>query len=204
MHLCKDKTWKVKKWLPPNFHRLICLNHRSLHNACISQHKLVHPAPAENSAHTCYKKLMKRWCRDVISIFLSHRVEKYSVESEKWKSVSLATKKNSLLVNYLLEGHHYKFRIRAENQLGCSSWTETEVITAVNPANSPSSPRLIEASDTGKDFLSLTWMKPSNDGGSAITGKALVKQILFINSLDLLFQATVWLMLKFLKILILN
>lgn len=73
-------------------------------------------------------------------------------------------------MNYLIEGHRYKIRIRAENQLGCSDWIETDVIKAINPAIPPSSPRLIEAIDTGKDFISVSWMRPTSDGGSAITG----------------------------------
>ena len=82
------------------------------------------------------------------------------------------------MVKYLIEGHHYKFRISAENQLGCSDWAESEIITATNPTYPPAPPRSLEIADVGKDFIFVTWTKPAKNGGSLIKGD---KQVLGVS-----------------------
>ncbi len=76
-----------------------------------------------------------------------------------------------LQVSNLVEGHAYKFLVRAVNQMGDSPDLETEEeIIAKNPFDPPSPPGKPNVADWGEEFAELTWKAPSDDGGAEITG----------------------------------
>lgn len=66
---------------------------------------------------------------------ISHYVvQKKDVAAENWVPVSAASKKLSLMAQYLMEGIQYLFRVAAENQFGRSKFVETtKPIKAVDP-----------------------------------------------------------------------
>lgn len=61
-------------------------------------------------------------------------VQKKDVAAENWVSVCAASKKLSLMAQYLMEGIQYLFRVASENQFGRSAFAETnKPIKAVDP-----------------------------------------------------------------------
>ena len=74
-------------------------------------------------------------------------------------------------VGNLVEGHVYKFLVRAVNQLGDSPdlVTEEEII-AKNPFDPPTPPGKPTVTDWGEEFAEITWKAPSDDGGADISG----------------------------------
>lgn len=65
----------------------------------------------------------------------------------------------------------YKFRIRAVNKLGPSEpATFNKAILAKDPWDEPGKPNNVEVTDWDKDHADLKWDKPTEDGGSPITG----------------------------------
>jgi len=46
----------------------------------------------------------------------------------------------------------------------------------INFLDKPSEPVALNVSDSGKDFVVLTWKQPSDDGGSPITGYVVEKK----------------------------
>ncbi|RUS90387.1 hypothetical protein EGW08_001882, partial [Elysia chlorotica] len=77
-----------------------------------------------------------------------------------------------LLVQNLLEGVEYKFRVLAENKVGVSEPLETEAtvkpICPYGPPTVPIGP--IKTSKITRDSVTLQWQRPTSDGGSPITG----------------------------------
>lgn len=71
----------------------------------------------------------------------------------------------------LVHKREYKLRIRAVNKLGASEPAMlAKPILAKDPWDEPSKPNNVEVVDWDKDHADLTWAKPENDGGAAITG----------------------------------
>lgn len=66
---------------------------------------------------------------------ISHYVvQKKDVAAENWVPVCAASKKLTLMAQYLMEGIQYLFRVAAENQFGRSAFVETnKPIKAVDP-----------------------------------------------------------------------
>lgn len=66
---------------------------------------------------------------------ISHYVvQKKDVAAENWVPVCAASKKLSIMAQYLMEGIQYLFRVAAENQFGRSAFVETTKPTkAVDP-----------------------------------------------------------------------
>ncbi|PSN48991.1 hypothetical protein C0J52_03867 [Blattella germanica] len=83
----------------------------------------------------------------------------------------------SLQVDGLQPGHKYKFRVRAVNKQGKSDPLQTgTAIEAKNPFDEPSKPGTPEIKDYDKDFVELQWARPTEDGGSPITGYIIEKK----------------------------
>nr|CAD7424747.1 unnamed protein product [Timema monikensis] len=83
----------------------------------------------------------------------------------------------SLDVDGLTPGHKYKFRVRAVNKQGKSEpLTASQAIEAKNPFDDPGKPGTPEIKDYDKDFVELLWTRPTEDGGSPISGYIIEKK----------------------------
>lgn len=81
------------------------------------------------------------------------------------------------VVKGLAPGHKYKFRVRAQNKQGKSEPLTTQTaIEAKSPFDSPGKPSDLEIKDFDKDFVELDWKRPTEDGGSPITGYIVEKK----------------------------
>ncbi|KAL0978795.1 hypothetical protein UPYG_G00175310 [Umbra pygmaea] len=72
-------------------------------------------------------------------------------------------------------GRRYCYKIRAETEMGTSELMETEDVQAGTKAypGPPSSPKVVSAF---KDCITLTWIPPSNTGGTGILGYNMEKR----------------------------
>merc|ERR1719412_585654 len=74
-------------------------------------------------------------------------------------------------VENLIEGHFYKFRVRAVNKEGKSAPLVTSgVYEAKNPFEVPSKPGRPKVIDWDTEWVELEWDTPEFDGGSQIIG----------------------------------
>ena len=70
----------------------------------------------------------------------------------------------------LVEGHSYKFLVRAVNEDGYSPNLETEDFTiAKNEFDVPTKPGKPKAANWGPDWAEVKWAAPEDDGGSAVS-----------------------------------
>ncbi|HEX5457959.1 MAG TPA: fibronectin type III domain-containing protein [Candidatus Nitrosotalea sp.] len=69
----------------------------------------------------------------------------------------------------LQTGHTYTYRVFAINSIGTSDSSNTATNTLTQVITVPGSPTL-SANPSSDTSVSLSWIPPSNDGGSAITG----------------------------------
>lgn len=99
-------------------------------------------------------------------------VEKHDKEGVRW------TKCNRRRLNDLrfrctglTEGHHYQFRVLAENAAGVGSPSEPseyiKICEATYPPGPPTNPKVTDYSGS---TVSLTWSRPIYDGGAALSG----------------------------------
>lgn len=107
-------------------------------------------------------------------------VEKQDQETMRWVKCG-ETKQLKLNVDGLIEGHDYKFRIRAVNNQGESGPLigPTEPITAKDPFTVPSRPGKPWADDWDVDHVDLKWEPPKTDGGSKIKKWIIEKKTKF-------------------------
>uniref|UniRef100_H2YLF1 Titin n=1 Tax=Ciona savignyi TaxID=51511 RepID=H2YLF1_CIOSA len=129
----------------------------------------LHVRISEVRSDSCYLK-WKAPSDNGGAVISSYKVERYNVESKVWKPVAMAAKKTSLMVKYLTEGHHYMFKIVAENQFGYGPCVESEEILARDPIHAPGPPKNLEVSDVDKTAITVAWTKPDRDGGAAVSG----------------------------------
>ncbi|KAF8572507.1 hypothetical protein P879_00960 [Paragonimus westermani] len=98
-------------------------------------------------------------------------VEKLDKKLGEWVPVSRFVRATEYEVTGLDEGSQYKFRVRAENELGVSEPLEAErTITAENPSTTPDAPGALNVADVDSDKVTLEWAKPRHDGGKRVTG----------------------------------
>ena len=80
-------------------------------------------------------------------------------------------------VENLIEGHFYRFRIRAVNKEGKSEPLETSSVhEANNPFEVPTKPGRPKIVDFDTPWVDLEWERPEWDGGSAIIGYIIEKR----------------------------
>ncbi|XP_021713428.1 twitchin isoform X4 [Aedes aegypti] len=79
-------------------------------------------------------------------------------------------------IDGLIEGHSYKFRVRAQNKMGKSEpLSMANAVVAKNPFRAPQRPENLTITDYDKDYVELEWKAPENDGGAPITGYVVEK-----------------------------
>ncbi|KAL1383363.1 hypothetical protein pipiens_013162 [Culex pipiens pipiens] len=79
-------------------------------------------------------------------------------------------------IDGLIEGHSYKFRVRAQNKMGKSEpLSMANAVVAKNPFRAPARPENVVIKDYDKDYVELEWQAPDNDGGAPITGYVIEK-----------------------------
>lgn len=77
----------------------------------------------------------------------------------------------------MIEGHDYKFRVKAVNKLGESlPLIGSDSITAKDPFAKPDKPGTPEVTDWDKDHVDLEWTPPKKDGGSPVKSYIIEKR----------------------------
>jgi hypothetical protein len=96
-------------------------------------------------------------------------VEKQDQETMRWMPCG-ESRQLKMRVDGLIEGHDYRFRIRAVNAQGESGplLGPADAVTAKNPFSVPGKPGKPFAEDWDVDRVDLKWAPPKSDGGSKI------------------------------------
>jgi len=105
-------------------------------------------------------------------------VERRDAGSQNWTKISNYVTSTYCRVRNLTVGRNYDFRVMAENQYGTSEPVETtEPVKAKHPFDVPGPPGTPRSVETTEDSITLSWMKPRNDGGSPIIGYVIEKRM---------------------------
>ena len=100
-----------------------------------------------------------------------------------WTKVNNFVTGTTCKVRNLQEGKPYDFRVMAENAIGRSEPCLTEdTIIPKSKFGRPSAPGTPVCVDSTPESVTLQWSRPSNDGGTPITG--CVSHICLIHSSD--------------------
>ncbi len=107
-------------------------------------------------------------------------VEKQDQETMRWVKCG-ESKQLKMRVDGLIEGHDYRFRIRAVNAQGESGPLigPSSPVTAKDPFTVPGKPGKPVAEDWDVDRVDLSWAPPKNDGGSKIKKWIIEKKTKF-------------------------
>uniref|UniRef100_A0A0N5A493 non-specific serine/threonine protein kinase n=1 Tax=Parastrongyloides trichosuri TaxID=131310 RepID=A0A0N5A493_PARTI len=110
---------------------------------------------------------------------ISHYViEKQDTNTGRWSNCGESPDTN-FVVDDLIKGHEYKFRIKAVNKYGESDALEsTKPIIAKNPFDKADRPGTPVITDWDKDFADLEWAPPNDDGGAKIEGYQIQKRLI--------------------------
>lgn len=102
---------------------------------------------------------------------ISHYViEKQDAATGRWTACG-ESKDTNFHVDDLVQGHEYKFRVKAVNRHGDSDPLEArEAIIAKDPFDRADKPGTPEIVDWDKDHADLKWTPPADDGGAPIEG----------------------------------
>ena len=83
-------------------------------------------------------------------------------------------------VDYLIESHDYKFRVRAVNRQGESLPLATSsMVTARDPYEKPDKPGTPQAVDWSGNHVDLEWTPPKRDSGTPLTAYVIEKRSKF-------------------------
>ncbi|XP_071479592.1 twitchin-like [Diadema antillarum] len=105
-----------------------------------------------------------------------YTVERRDEENPNWVTAGSYIQGPAFTAQNLVKGRAYEFRVMAENDVGQSAPLATrEPIVAKAPYDPPGPCSSPDIAEVGKDFVSLTWTKPDDDGGSPVTGYIVEK-----------------------------
>lgn len=99
-----------------------------------------------------------------------YEIEKFDVSTGRWVPAGkVGPNENKAVVDGLIPGHEYKFRVKAVNAEGESDPLETEnKITAKEPWDPPGKTGKPEVTDWDKNHADLKWTPPADDGGAPV------------------------------------
>ena len=103
-------------------------------------------------------------------------VEKRETSHLAWIQVNPCVQGTSCKVGKLLPHNEYIFRVRAENKYGVGDPLQSNEMTAKNPFTVPSAPVGLDVSCITRKTVTLLWSRPTNDGGSEISGYTVEKK----------------------------
>lgn len=103
-------------------------------------------------------------------------VEKRETSRLVWTVVESKVQTLNLKITKLLPGNEYIFRVIPVNKYGIGEPLESDPVIATNPFVTPDPPTGVEISNITKDSMVVTWERPINDGGNAITGYVIEKR----------------------------
>lgn len=103
-------------------------------------------------------------------------VERRETSRLVWTVVESKVQTQSLKITKLLPGNEYIFRVIPVNKYGIGEPLESDPVIAANPFVTPDAPSDVEVSNITKDSMVVTWERPTNDGGNAITGYIIEKR----------------------------
>ncbi|CAF0817484.1 unnamed protein product, partial [Didymodactylos carnosus] len=106
------------------------------------------------------------------------KIQGYTIErrdvskgTDQWIPVTQTCKDLSFTVPNLLENHEYEFRVMATNENGTSEplCSSSSIVAKLSfkPPSAPGQPNVAEMTSSN---VTLTWEKPTSDGGGPITG----------------------------------
>ena len=105
-------------------------------------------------------------------------IEKQDAENMRW--ITVGDCKGTTMRVPLIEGHDYKFRVKAVNRQGESQpLATTSTITAKDPYEKPDKPGTPEATDWDKDRVDLQWTAPKKDCGTSVMHYIIEKRSKF-------------------------
>lgn len=103
-------------------------------------------------------------------------VEKRETSRLAWTLVKGDVTKTYFKVTGLLKGNEYIFRVLAANKYGLGEALESDAVNITEPYTFASAPTSVDVTDITGDSMSLTWCKPTSDGGSPIIGYVIERR----------------------------
>ncbi|CAL8090942.1 unnamed protein product [Calicophoron daubneyi] len=104
-------------------------------------------------------------------------VEKMEVGKDRWIPVSSSCKQPTCDVQGLQENVHYIFRVAAVNDCGQGDYIQLDdELVAKYPFDKPGKPGDLTCTEVGGDFVNLSWIRPSTDGGGRLRGYLIDKR----------------------------
>jgi titin len=98
-------------------------------------------------------------------------VTDYAYTRDEGPLTAFVTQTNSSNAQYTFEnltpGTIYRFKVAAINSIGQSEWSE---IAGFYSCNDPSDPTNFRSVSTSETHITLSWEKPDDNGGCAVTG----------------------------------
>ena len=106
-------------------------------------------------------------------------LEKRESLRRSWTRVSMTITRTSVVVQDLVDGESYMFRVSAENMLGVGPSIETAgPVCARDPIAEPGRPEDVRVADVTKNTVSLQWKTPKFDGGAPISEYVVEKRLI--------------------------
>ncbi|KAI8488694.1 Titin-like [Branchiostoma belcheri] len=97
-------------------------------------------------------------------------VERCDVKAQNWVKVSSAVRQTRIKITKLVAGSAYQFRVFAQNVNGVGLPLVSDVIIAKWPFDPPMAPEAPKPISVTKDYVTLSWAPPAEDGGSEVLG----------------------------------
>ncbi|KAF7659757.1 hypothetical protein LDENG_00293790, partial [Lucifuga dentata] len=117
------------------------------------------------------------------SAITNYIIEKRESDRMGWTSVSYTVTRNNAVVQGLLDGKGYFFRIAAENIIGMGPFIETDKMVLIkDPISIPERPEDLIVTAVTKDSISVAWRPPKYDGGAEVTAYILQSRMVGCDS----------------------